>query len=457
MAPDENGVRDDVDMAGGRVGLGRPRHPPPMIWLYRLLFPFFVVASAPYYLLRMRRRGGYGSGFSQRFGRPPALAPRRPGVRRVWLQAVSVGEMLAVEPILRALHADGTEVVLTTTTSTGYKLARDRYASLASAVGYFPIDWMPFSGRAWARIAPDLAIVTEGERWPEHMHQAQRRGVPVICINARISDRSFHRLRAFPAAARFVLGGITRLLAGSEQDAARFRELGYPPGRIAVTGNIKLDVAIPILGAAEREGLRRELGLAGGKLVLLGSSTWPGEEEALVAALTSARAGGIDCSLLLVPRHAERRADIERLLKASGLSFHLRSTGAGPAPVDVAVGDTTGELRSLTQLADVVFVGKSLAPHTEGQTPVEAAALGKPILFGPGMANFRSIERDLLQRGAAWTVTGPGDLAGKAAMLLTEKDARDALSAGAQAWRRDTGGGVERTLAVIRRELGGAA
>src|ERR1700677_5105890 len=202
-----------------------------MTWLYRLLFPFGLLAASPYYLLRMRRRGGYGSGFRHRFGLVPAPAPRRPGVRRVWLQAVSVGEVLAAEPILRALKADGTEVVLTTTTSTGYKLALERVAPLACLIAYFPIDWLPFSRRAWDRISPDLAIVTEGERWPEHMRQASGRGVPLICINARISDRSFRRLKALPAVARFVLGGMTRILAGSAQDAQRFRELGVPADR----------------------------------------------------------------------------------------------------------------------------------------------------------------------------------------------------------------------------------
>jgi 3-deoxy-D-manno-octulosonic-acid transferase len=424
-----------------------------MIWVYRLLFPFAMVAMAPYYLLRMRRRGGYLNGFWHRLGLPPRIPPRRPGVRRVWLQAVSVGEMLAVEPILRALGGDGTEVVLTTTTSTGFRLARERYGGLACAIAYFPVDWMPFCARAWDAFMPDLAVVTEGERWPEHLHQAKRRGVPVMCINARISERSFRRLGRFSAAARFVLDGLTRVLAGSELDAGRFRALGFPADRICVTGNIKLDVSIARLDEASRDALRRELGLAPGRLVLLGSSTWPGEEAALVEALLAARSGGVDCSLLIVPRHAERRLEIERLLKATGLSFHLRSLGPAPAPVDIAVGDTTGELRSMTQLADLVFIGKSLPPHTEGQTPVEAAALGRPMIFGPGMANFRSIALDLVERGAARAVDDAAALAVLAVALLRDKVARDRISAGAAGWRRDNGGGVERTLQAVRREL----
>ncbi len=401
----------------------------------------------------MRRRGGYGAGFGQRFGRAPEVGPRRPGIRRVWLQAVSVGEVLAVEPIVRALAADGTEVVLTTTTSTGYRLALDRLRPLTRAVAYFPIDWLPFSARAWRALAPDLAIVTEGERWPEHMRQAANRAVPLLCINGRISDRSFRRMGRFPAASRFVLGGITRLLACSEQDAGRFRQLGFPDDRLEVTGNIKLDVEIARLDERGAEALRRELGLAAGRLVLLGSSTWPGEEEALVGALGAARARGIDSTLLIVPRHAERRGEVEKMLRATGLSYHLRSRGPAPGPVDVAVADTTGELRAMTQLADLVFVGKSLSPHTEGQTPVEAAVLGRPVLFGPGMGNFRTIAGDLLDRGAARAVGTPAELAEQASALLADPPGRTLLAAAAAAWSAANGGAAARTLAAIRREL----
>jgi 3-deoxy-D-manno-octulosonic-acid transferase len=423
-----------------------------MIWVYRLLFPFMLVAMAPRYLLRMRRRGGYGGAFWHRLGAPPWMAPRAPGTRRVWLQAVSVGEVLAVEPILRALASEGIEVVLTTTTSTGYRVAADRRLPF-TGLAYFPIDWMPFSAPAWRRIAPDLAVVAEGERWPEHLRQAAVRGVPVLCINGRISDRSFRRLRRFPSVASFVFRGITRLLASSGEDAARFRTLGYPSDRLAVTGNIKLDVEIPRLGAGDLSGLRRALGLPPGSLVLLGSSTWPGEEAALLDALLRARSQGIACSLLLVPRHAERRPEIERLLKATGLSFHLRSQGPAPGEVDVAIGDTTGELRLLTQVSDVVFVGKSLAPHTEGQTPVEAAILGKPVLMGPGMGNFRSIARDLLGRGAARAVADAADLGAQAAVLLLDPAQREAMAAAAARWHAENGGAVQRTLEAIREEL----
>ena len=174
-------------------------------------------------------------------------------------------------------------------------------------------------------------ILTEGERWPEHLRQAELRGVPVVSINARLSDRSFARMRRFGPAARLMVGGITRLLPGSAHDEARFRELGVPAEKIITTGNIKLDVPIVALTAAERAQLRRELGLPDGSLVVLGSSTWPGEEEALLGALQHARAAGLRCSLLIVPRQAERRAEVERVVAATGLRFHFRSRGAAPS------------------------------------------------------------------------------------------------------------------------------
>jgi len=423
-----------------------------MFWLYRICFLPALLVILPAYVRRMRRRGGYGEKFGQRFGGHEALPLRRQGVHRVWLQAVSVGEMLAVAPILESLHRSGVEVYLTTTTSTGYRLARERYRALTVGLGYFPIDWWLFSTRAWRRIDPDLVILTEGERWPEHVHQARRRGVPVLGINARLSDRSFRRLRLFPPAARLVFADIARLLPATAQDEARFRELGFPAHRMTMTGNIKLDVAIPRLGPAALAALRAEMGLRAAA-ILVGASTWPGEEQALVAALAQARRSGLDCDLLIVPRHAERRGELASQLPASGWRIHFRSQGKAPGPVDIAVGDTTGELRNFLQLADLVFVGKSLPPHTEGQTPLEAAALEKPILFGPGMGNFRLIARDLLQRGAALEVADPAALAAAVVDLLGSPPRRAGLAAAAAAWHGENGGALGRTLAAIHEEL----
>ena len=424
-----------------------------MLGLYRLLFLPILVVLSPHYLRRMFRRGGYRDNFAHRFGFFPQLPPPRPGRKRVWLQAVSVGEMLAIGPLLTRLAAGGTtEVFLSTTTSTGYRLAKERYAGLTVGIGYFPLDFWPCSALAWRRINPDLAIITEGERWPEHIYQANRRGVPVLCINARLSERSFRRLQRLRPLVQPLLGGITRLLACSAHDAQRFRDLGFPAERLQTTGNLKLDLTLTPLTDDEKVRLRRELGLGPG-LVLLGSSTWPGEETALVEALKAARAHGHQVSLLLVPRHAERREEIKALLEKSGLSQHFRSQGAAPGAVDVAVGDTTGELRQFTQLADLVFVGKSLPPHGEGQTPVEAAALGRPVIFGPGMSNFGEISRRLHECLAARQVLNHSELISTIVDLLGDTPARSRMSAAALAWHAANRGAIERTLAVVQEYL----
>jgi len=425
-----------------------------VIWLYRLLFLPALLVASPYYLWRMRKRGGYGDGFGHRFGGVPPLPAKSPARKRVWLQAVSVGEMLAIGPLLTGLQRAGFETYLTTTTSTGYQLAKEKYAALTIGIGYFPLDFVAFNARAWRRIQPDVCVLMEGERWPEHVHAAQSRGVPVVCVNARLSDRSFRRSLQGKWAVRALGAGITRILCAAKEDERRFRALGFGAERLLTTGNLKLDVSIPLLDDAARAALRRAVGLPADGLVLLGSSTWPGEEEALLQALQQARAHGHAVSLLLVPRHAERRDELRGWLERSGLSFHFRSQGPAPTVVDVAVGDTTGELRQLTQLADLVFVGKSLAPHDGGQTPVEAAILGKPVLHGPAMTNFRDIIRSLTEAAAVRRVETHADLVREAVALLERPHEREQLAAAARAWSAANRGATDRTLAELRRVLG---
>lgn len=425
-----------------------------LLWLYRLLFLPVLVLLAPRYLWRMRRRGGYGSGFAQRIGDTGWIPPRRPGVRRVWIQAVSVGELLAIGPLLEALSREPeTEIVLTCTTSTGRALAEERYARITVARGYFPLDCWPIAARVWSALAPDLFVLAEGERWPEHLAQARRRGVEVICINARMSDRSLRRMRAFRWAVPSLLRGITRVLAVSQEDADRFRSVGFEGPAVRVTGNLKLDVEPVVLSVAEQQALRAELGFAPDLPIVLGSSTWAGEEAALLEAFTALQRAGVAAHLLLVPRHEERREEVIRDLARAGVRFHVRSRGPAVGRVDVTLADTTGELRRLTALAAVVFVGKSLPPHTEGQTPIEAAAAGKPIVMGGGMSNFREASQQLVAAGGAAWVSNVGDLQHIVLRWLRDAAQRSAAGIAASEWHRVNRGALQRTLAELRREL----
>lgn len=423
-----------------------------MTWAYRILFPLLLIPALPYYFWRMLRRGGYGAGFSQRLGFFPKIGAKTPKKRRFWIQAVSVGEIEAIGPLLRQLQATGAaEIILTTTTSTGYRLAQDRYADFVDRIGIFPADLWPCSALAWRRIQPDVVILVEGELWPEHLAQARRRGVPAFLINGRISDKSFARHQRFRVLSTYALGHFQTIAASSEGDVQRFRALGFAA---TLTGNIKFDVASEApMDATERSQLRSELGFGTDPrtMVLLGSSTWKGEETALLHSVRELRSEGHDVRLLLVPRHSERRGEVASEASASGLAWHQRSTGGARAPADTIIhlADTTGELRRLTRAADLAFCGKSLAPHAGGQTPVECAAAGVAIVYGPRMTNFRDICRGLEQAQAARRAPDLVALRGNLAALVKDTATREAMGRHGAAWHQGNRGATERTLALL--------
>jgi 3-deoxy-D-manno-octulosonic-acid transferase len=346
----------------------------------------------PYYAYRMRKRGGYGKDFKFRFGRFDRLPKRKFGKRRLWIQAVSVGEVKALEKLINLLiESEKYEIVLTTTSSTGYALARKLYGSKILFVGLFPFDFWPCSCAAWDRIFPHVAILMETEIWPEHVWQAHRRGVPVVLINARISDKTFPRYQFFKNLAAPILDKICCVLASDQLSADRCSGIGMAKKLITTAGNMKFDSEINRLSTEEEFLLRSALGFGENDLILLGSSTWPLEEAMLLKALDRCTKVDGRWKLLLVPRHAERRDEVVQLLRASGLKWHQRSKGAAPSEVCVCLADTTGELQMLTSIADLAFVGKSLAPNVGGQSPLDAACCGVPTVYGNGMTNFREI------------------------------------------------------------------
>lgn len=420
-----------------------------MTWVYRILFPTLLVLTLPYYLWRMLRRGGYAADFSHRLGFFPAMGPVPAGRRRFWIQAVSVGEIQAIGPLLRRLKSSGNvEIVLTTTTSTGYRIAKELHRADADRIGIFPADLWPCSALAWRRIRPDVVVLVEGELWPEHLAQARRHGVPAVLINGRLSDRSFARHLRLRPLSRRLFARFSAILAGSEEDARRFRELGLSP---ITTGNLKFDVAPPSpADPAAAARLRESLGFAGCDCVLLGSSTWPGEEAMLLRAVSALRRSGPDVRLLLVPRHAERRNEVSRDVEASGLKWHLRSSGAAaPAGTVVHVADTTGELRTLTAAADLAFCGKSLPPNEGGQTPVEAAAAGLAIVYGPKMTNFHEMCRQLEAAGAALRAEDAAQAEAVIARLVRDPQERKSVAARALRWCADNRGATERTAVAL--------
>lgn len=439
-----------------------------MIWFYRTVFFPTLLICLPYYLLRMFKRGGYGEHFGHRFGFIPSAPPRADNVKRIWIQAVSVGEVNAIAPLVERLAKQPqVELVISTTTSTAYTLVKEKYASRVIAVCYFPLDFWWCSALAWKRLNPNLAILMESELWPEHLQQAKKRNVPLLLINARMSDRSFKRYRSLPSIAAWLVKKPTRVLAATDEDYQRYLQLGVSPENIVTTGSIKFDVSIePLFDSIRREILVKELGLhsafseestAAGNppLILLGSSTWPGEESFLIEVFEKALQEGLNCRLLLVPRHAERRNEIREILEKQSRSWHIRSRGkiTPGKSVRIYLADTTGELAILSQIADVAFIGKSLAPNNGGQTPIEAAALGLPIIYGPNMNNFKLICKSLEKAQAAIRAKDAQEAELEILSLLRKANQRNAMAQASQAWHAKNTGAALRTFEHLKKYL----
>ena len=439
-----------------------------LVWFYRIIWlPVFLI-SLPYYLWRMFRRGGYAKDFHHRFGLHPWLG--RPKGDRVWIQAVSVGEVLGIEPLINQLsRIPDLEIVLTATTSTGYKIAREKYASQIRHCGVFPLDAAPFSFLAWTMLKPTVAILMESELWPEHVWSARRRKVPIILTNARMSDKSFKIMRPLRHLIRPILRSLSAIGVSSDVYNDRFRFLTQPKMDLdqmddffVTTGNLKLDVNLsPILSYQDKTKLLLEIGFIAHEKdphpeVLLGSSTWPGEEETLLNAYIRYKTVSKNCRLLLVPRHAERREEIRNLLKSKNhnITWHLRSDSKSPpGPVDVYVADTTGELRKFTQISTVAFIGKTLQPHEGGQTPIEAAAYGVPTVFGPKYTNFTNICKQLLRSGSSIQVPHHKAVPLVIPDLLKQPDRIERMSECSINWHQANLGATERTVEIIQRFL----
>lgn len=413
-----------------------------------------MLLSAPYYGWRMLRRGGYGLDFSHRFGLQKDLPPVAAGKKRVWIQAVSVGEIEAIAPLVDLLCESGkVEVVLTTTTSTGYAVLRNKYADKILYGGIFPFDFFPFSRSAWRRIKPDAVVLMESELWPEHLHTAKSKKVPAMLVNARMSDKSFRRYSCVPYLARRLLDKLSLIAVSGEIDFSRFISLGANPRKTICTGNLKFDTRpAAMLDENGKLELRKQLGFNADSFVLLGSSTWPTEEEMLLKAAEKIRAAGIDCRLLLVPRHAERRAEIIELIKNLPHCVRSREKQARDGTL-VYLADTTGELRTLTQIADLAFIGKSLAPNEGGQSPIDCAASSVPMVYGSHMSNFRRICQTLEESAAAVKVADADAAVSEIVRLAKNKNARTALAESAKKWHDSNIGAAKRDFDAVMKIL----
>lgn len=428
--------------------------------LYNILFCIFFVAASPYYFWRMLRRGNWQEGFGQRFASYDTSLKQALTNRHVlWIHAVSVGEVNVCLQLIRALEPrlPNIKIVVSTTTTTGMDELRKRLPSRVSKI-YYPVDRRKYVNRAIATINPEAIILVEAEIWPNFIQRVDRLKLPLLLVNARLSNRSYPRYRRFGFLFRPLFGAFTGVGCQNEEDAGKLREIGCRPQVVQVTGNLKFDAATPgERSGLDVPGLLRQLGVPSNALIIVAGSTHEGEEVILVDIVRRLRRQFPQLFLILVPRHFERAKDIGRKLRERKVAF-INRTDIHDTPrfrageVECLLVNTTGELRCFYRVADVVFVGKSLTAKG-GQNPIEPAALGKAVVFGPHMQNFTDIIRIFLQRDAAIQVPDAAALETSLAELLANKERRSTLGLNARAVVEENQGAVERTAEMVLQQL----
>ncbi len=432
-----------------------------MIWVaYNALFTAAYLLVLPKFLWRMARRGGYRQHFMQRVGLydRQTLERLRRRRSRIWVHAVSVGETLIARHFMEEwrLRQPERTFVLSVTTSTARRMA-EGFLHPEDALIYFPVDFVPSVRRVLSVIEPAAIVLTECEIWPNLIREARRRGIMVGLMNGRVSDRSFRGYRRIRFFIRRVLEEMNSFCVQGDSDRERLLAIGAPPARVCVTGNAKYDiVSYTPEASTHAEAVFRRAGFAPTDPILLGGSTWRGEEAALLEAFKRLRPEAPGLRLVLAPRHVERAAEVEALFRGSGIAYVRRSalrSGEPPSQTpDALLLDTTGELRNLYAKATVIFVGKSLTCRG-GQNIIEPAVFGKPIVVGPHLDNFRDVERDFLEAKALVQVRSTAELEGALRELLLDPVRRWEYGARAHEVVRSRRGALARTVSEYIRLL----
>jgi len=394
-------------------------------FVYNIVFTMAFVISWPWFAMHMLRRGRFWPGFGERFGCYSDELEQKLNAlcNPVWIHAVSVGEMMLARVLIRELRALRPEqpIVITCTTSTARVLGEREMADAKTLVLYSPADLFPTVKRAFDLIRPCLILLIEQELWPNQLWEAESRKIPVWIINARLSDRSWRRFKKFRRWLAPLLAKVSMVGLQSEKDRKRLEEAGFPIHALFATGSMKYDVAdLARADSGVAEKLRKELAWADDEEVFLAGSTHPGEEELLFELYKDLASERPQLKFLLAPRHAERGPGLLELARSKGLKACLRSEAK--EGIDVIILNTTGELRSLFELATVVFIGKTLvAPEGKGgQNFLEAARVGVPVIMGPRTENFQTLVEEYDEAGAILRISDGDELKRELKRLLSD-------------------------------------
>ncbi len=430
---------------------------------YNILFIVFVCLSAPYYFVRMRRRGNWQEGFAERFGKFSSKVKQAMTNRHVlWIHAVSVGEVNVATQLISALELrmPNLKIVVSTTTTTGMGELHKKLPSHIQKI-YYPIDRQACVRRAFMAIHPEAIVLVEAEIWPNFLWTAKELGVPTFLVNARLSERSFEGYKRFGFLFRPLFAGFSGIGCQNDADAARLRELGCRPESIRVVGNLKFDAAkleerVPL----DVPRLLAQLGVAKDAPILIGGSTHAGEEGILAEVFLRLRQRFPNLFLIIVPRHFERGKEAAKDIAAHGVRFVYRKevtpkSEFQPGEVDCLLVNTTGELKYFYEQSSVIFVGKSLTAEG-GQNPIEPGALGKPMVFGPNMQNFKAIAKSFVDQRGAIQVPDAKGLEDAVAALLSDPKHAAAVGTNALKVVRENLGAIEKTVGMIAERLDGS-
>jgi 3-deoxy-D-manno-octulosonic-acid transferase len=419
----------------------------------RVIYTFIFYLLLPFILLRLLWRSmaapAYAKRWSERFGFVPALTT---GKKVVWLHAVSVGEFLAVLPLIRRLQADERlQLVITTTTPTGSERVR---ATLGESVFhvYAPYDLPDALARFLKRVKPSLYLVMETELWPNTLAACAQNNIPSILINGRLSEKSACGYARFGALTKPMLQHLSCAAIQNSIDATRFVTLGLPDDKVIVTGNIKFDLTLSDDLRAQAAMLKKQLSNNGQRLVLIAASTHQGEDEIILDAFTQVRASSSEPArtavLVLVPRHPERFERVGQLCVNRGFSVARRSEHSWDNVNDILLGNTMGELMLMFGASDIAFVGGSLVPNG-GHNFIEPAAWGLPLISGEHLFNFAEVARLLTEAGALTTVNSVQSLTHECIRLLENQSLRIESGTAALRVALDNRGALDKTLVVV--------
>jgi len=418
--------------------------------VYSLVLGLAFLFVIPAYFIRLRVLKREPLYLAERLGLD--IRSRSSNTPCLWIHAVSVGEVLSLQHLVRSLKSKfpGWEIAFSTLTNTGYRMATSKLPDV-DHLFFVPFDFARPVRRVLRSLRPDLLVLVESEFWPRLLREARRSHVPVLVVNGRISERTGRRLKRLRVFARPLLKNVDVFLVQSAQDRERLEAAGVSGDRISVAGNLKCETRLPAYGPDAVRAFKAELSISADQKVLVAGSIHPGEEERLGRAFRDARARRTDLVLVLAPRHPDKFVNVERVFGNDPFVVRRKSRLERGQSWDVLILDTFGELTRFYALADVAFIGGSLIPWG-GQNLLEPAYYGKPIFFGPHMKNFADLADAFVRGGAAKVVESDRDLAEM--FRMADLDGLRSMGERARAMLTSLQGATDITLAAIEGILG---